>query len=132
MAEKTITEPRENSEPRQEETRSQEQYVRPAVDIMESEDGLTIVTDLPGVPRENLFIDIENSILTIEGSPAGPAGPGTDVYREFGLSRFYRQFQIPDKIDPEKTSASLQNGVLTLQLFKAEAALPRKIAIQAA
>ena len=132
MAEKTITPPQENTAPKQEETRSREQYLRPAVDILESEEGLTIIVDLPGVPRENLTIAIENGVLTIEGAPGAAAVQGADVYREFGLSRFYRQFQIPDEIDPEKTMAEFSNGVLTLRVSKAEAAKPRKIAIQAA
>ena len=132
MAEKTITTPPAGSPEKREETRSQEQYIRPAVDILESEEGLTIITDLPGVPRENLAIGIENGVLTLEGVPEAQAAAGSDVYREFGLTRFYRQFQIPDDLDPEKSRAAFANGVLTLRLFKAEAAKPRKIAIQAA
>jgi HSP20 family protein len=132
MAEKTITTPQESSAPKREETRSQEQYIRPAVDIMESAEGLTLIVDLPGVPRENLTITIENGVLTIEGVPEAGVPHGLDVYREFGLSRLYRQFQIPDEIDPEKADAALVSGVLTLRLFKAEAAKPRKISIQAA
>ncbi len=132
MAEKTITAPRENSTPKREETRSHEHYNRPAVDILESVDGLTIIADLPGVPRENLTIAIENGVLTIEGVPGALEGANQDVYREFGLSRFYRQFQIPDQINPEKADAALSNGQLTLKLTKAEKAKPRKIEIQAA
>jgi len=130
MAEKTITTPHENSASKREETRSLEQYIRPPVDILESEDGLTIIVDLPGVSRENLTIAIENGVLTIEGIPEATATPGVDAYREFGLSRFYRQFQIPDEIDPEKANAAFANGVLTLRLCKAETAKPRKIAIR--
>ena len=132
MAERTITTPPPSSPSKQEETRSLEQYIRPSVDIMESEEGLTIIADLPGVSRETLNIAIEHGVLTIEGVPAGTDAAGLDVYREFGLSRFYRQFQIPEEIDPEKTSAALSNGVLTLRLCKAEAAKPRKITIQTA
>ena len=132
MAEKTITTPQESTPAKQEETRSQEQYIRPAVDILESEDGLTIIVDLPGVTREDLTITIENGVLTIEGAGGKGAPQGLDVYREFRLMRFYRQFQIPDEIDQGKTKAEFTNGVLTLRLFKAEAAKPRKVAIQAA
>ena len=132
MAERTITAPRENSPQKHEETRSQEQYIRPAVDILESEEGLTIIADLPGVPRENLTIAVENGVLTMEGVPAITGTAGLHVYGEFGLSRFYRQFLIPDEIDPEKVHASFTNGELTLRLLKAETAKPRKISIQAA
>ena len=132
MAEKTISTPPAGGPVKHEETRSQEQYLRPAVDILESEEGLTIVADLPGVSRESLGIGIENGVLTIEGVPEHQAAEGNDVYREFRLSRFYRQFQIPDEIDPEKANAAFVNGVLTLRLLKAEAARPRKITVQTA
>ncbi len=132
MAEKTITTPHEGSVARQEEIRSQEQYSRPAVDILESEEGLTIVVDLPGCPKEGLGIALENGVLTIEGAPEEEGVQGGEVYREFRLSRFYRQFQVPDEIDQEKTTADFSHGVLTLRLFKAEAAKPRKISVLAA
>ena len=132
MAEKTITTHQENTTPKQEETRSQEQYIRPLVDILESEEGLTIIADLPGVPRENLTVAIENGVLTIEGSSGGQLAQTLDIYREFRLLRFYRQFQVPDEIDQDKTMAEFTDGVLTLRLFKAEAARPRKITIKAA
>ena len=130
MAEKTIT-PHEEKPAVREETRSLDQYVRPAVDILESEDGMTIIADLPGVTKERLAISIENGILTIEGT-CGVSPEGREVYREFILPNFYRQFQLSDVIDQRKTRAELSNGVLTLHLAKAEAAKPRKIAIQTA
>ncbi len=131
MAERTITPSQESNQLKREETRSLEQFIRPVVDILESADGLILKVDLPGVPREKLTIAIENGVLTIEGVPDVAATSGLEVYREFALSRFYRQFQIPDEIDPGKANAALANGVLTLRLFKAETAKPRKIAVQA-
>jgi HSP20 family molecular chaperone IbpA len=51
------------------------------------------------------------------------------VQQEFVHGNFYRQFQIPNEIATEKISAEMLNGVLTLQLPKAEAAKPRRIEI---
>ncbi len=130
MAEKTITTPQQESAFKREETRSEEQYVRPAVDILESEDGLTLIVELPGVPRENLNITIENGVLTIEGVPGAVETVGHDVHGEFALARFYRQFQIPDKIVSEKADAAFTNGELTLRLLKSETARPKKISVQ--
>jgi HSP20 family molecular chaperone IbpA len=113
-----------------EETRNMESYIRPAVDIFETDEGLTLMADLPGVAKEGLDVGIEKGILTIKGSVTGETG-GNDLYREFTLANFYRQFQLPDEIDPEKTRAELKNGVLTLNLQKAEAAKPRRIEITA-
>lgn len=114
-----------------EETRSMDRYVRPAVDIIETEEGLHIVTDLPGVAKEDLEIGIDKGILTIQGT-VKPEPRGNSVYREFELTSYYRQFQLPEVIDQEKTRAELADGVLTLRLYKAEAAKPRRIEVQVA
>lgn len=113
-----------------EQTRNMENYIRPAVDIFETEEGLTLMADLPGVGKDGLDVGIEKGILTIKGTVSGEAA-GNDFYREFTLGNFYRQFQLPDEIDPEKTRAELKNGVLVLNLQKAEAAKPRRIEITA-
>lgn len=113
-----------------EETRNMESYIRPAVDIFETEEGLTLMADLPGVDKEGLDVGIEKGILTIKGTVSGET-TGNELYTEFTLANFYRQFQLPDEIDPEKTRAELNNGVLVLNLPKAEAAKPRRIEITA-
>jgi len=130
MAEKTMP-PSEQKSVKQEETRSNENYLRPPVDILESEDGLTILVDLPGITKERLSIGIDNGILTIEGT-ADTVPAGREVYREFTVPSYYRQFQIPDELDQQQAKAELANGVLTLRLFKSEAAKPRKITVQEA
>ena len=130
MAEKTMPPPEQKSV-KQEETRSNENYLRPPVDILESEDGLTILVDLPGITKERLSIGIDNGILTIEGT-ADTVPAGREVYREFTVPSYYRQFQIPDELDQQQAKAELANGVLTLRLFKSEAAKPRKITVQEA
>jgi HSP20 family protein len=111
-----------------EETRTPENFIRPAVDIFETEAGLTLMADLPGVSKEGLEINIDKGILAIKGS-VEMAGTGNDRYREFTLANYYRQFQLPDEIDPEKAHAQLKDGVLRLDLPKAEAAKPRRIEI---
>ncbi len=113
-----------------EETRTPESFVRPAVDIFETEAGLTLLADLPGVTREGLEINIDKGILAIKGNiDLGAAG--NELYREFALANYYRQFQLPDEIDSEKARAELKDGVLKLELPKAEAAKPRRIEITA-
>ena len=113
-----------------EETRTPESFIRPAVDIYETEEGLTLLADLPGVAKDGLEVDIDKGILSIKGT-VDEVGGGNDLYREFALANYYRQFQIPDEIDPEKASAELKDGVLTLQLPMAEAAKPSRIEITA-
>ncbi len=110
-------------------TRSFKNHVTPAVDILETEGGLTLIADMPGVSREQLEIGVEKGILTLKGDVAG--AEHEDLYREFTLVTYYRQFQLPDEVDPQKATAEVKNGVLTLYLPKAEAAKPRRIEITA-
>ncbi len=110
-------------------TRSGARYLAPPVDIFETEDGLTLVADVPGLDERSLEISVDQGVLTIEGK--APFGAGELLWREYAMDGYWRQFQLPDTFDVAKGKAEVRNGVMTLQLPKAEAARPRKIAIEA-
>ena len=132
MAEKTV--PQYASEEEisdKEDTRSQERYVTPAVDIYETLDGLVVKADLPGVTKDGLDLRVENNLLTIRGR-ASHCAPGEMLYREYQLANFFRQFELSDRVDQQNISAELKHGVLTLNLPKAEEAKPRKIDVRVA
>ena len=112
-----------------EETRSNEKYIRPAVNIIETEEGLVLTADIPGAAKETLDINVEKGILTIS-APAQHTMPGTSAYREFELANYYRQFTIPESLDHEKSKAEYVNGILTLRVPKADVAKPKRIAVQ--
>ena len=132
MAEKTVaTRSQQSMTPSREETRSQEQYVTPPVDIYETAEGLVVKADLPGVARDSMDIRVENNLLTIRAKAAHVA-PGEPIYREYGLVNFFRQFELNERVDQSKISAELNHGVLTLNLPKAEEAKPRKIDVKVA
>ena len=132
MAEQTVA-PRaeQKTTPSREGTRSQERYITPPVDIYETGEGLVVKADLPGVAKENLDIRVENNTLTIRGK-AGHIAPGDPIYREYELVNFFRQFELNEKVDQSKISAELRQGVLTLNLPKAEEAKPRTIDVKVA
>jgi HSP20 family molecular chaperone IbpA len=112
-----------------EETRSNEKYIRPAVNIIETEEGLVLTADIPGASKDALDVSVEKGILTIS-APAQHAMPGTSAYREFELANYYRQFTIPESLDHDKSKAEYVNGILTLRVPKAEVAKPKRIAVQ--
>jgi len=112
-----------------EETRSNEKYIRPAVNIIETEEGLVLTADIPGASKDALDVNVEKGILTIS-APAQHIAPGTSAYREFELASYYRQFNIPESLDHEKAHADYVNGILYLRIPKAEAAKPKRIAVQ--
>jgi len=115
-----------------EQTRPGPSYL-PAVDIFEEGDKITLMADMPGVKADDLNIDLHENVLTITGDVTAPESDKEgDVFREYYYGRFYRQFSVSDKIDQNKIEASLTDGVLRLELPKAEASKPRQIAIKTA
>jgi len=112
-----------------EETRTVGRILTPAVDIFESEDSLTLMADMPGIDKDGLEINLEKGVLTITGEMKMESR-GKAIAREFIPANYYRQFKLSEHIDAEKTSAELHNGVLTLQIPKAESAKPKKIKIR--
>jgi len=104
----------------------------PPVDIYESDGELTLLADMPGVPPENVEIDLNNNQLTIKGVAAKPENGGRALLREYAVGDYYRQFTLSEAIDRGKIAASMKDGVLRVVLPKAEAARPRKIDVKAA
>ncbi len=102
----------------------------PAVDIYESENALTLVADMPGVPIESVDIDLDSDQLTMRGTIPTQEEKGKVIFREYTAGDYYRQFTLSSDIDREEIQASMKDGVLKLVLPKAEAAKPRKITIQ--
>lgn len=135
MAEKTVSNPQGSVAVTHEAsgtvptTREESRYQIPPVDIFESEGGLTVVVDLPGVSRESVEVRVDNGVLTIQGKNA-PKATGMSVASEFALYDYFRQFQLSDQVDQEKISADLKCGVLTLRLPRMAKAQPRQIPIQ--
>lgn len=111
-------------------TRETEMYLSPAVDIFETTDGLTVVADVPGVAKDGLDINVDDRILTIRGTLELPARKDLLV-EEFGMMNYFRQFRLSDEVDQSGIKASLDQGVLTLRLPKAEHAKPKRIEVKA-
>jgi HSP20 family protein len=137
MAERTVpTPPARQTEEQREPTRSEERFVAPPVDIYEDDQGLVVVADLPGADPGALDVRVEHGILTIQArattgqTAEGQAAQGGPVYREYELTGFYRQFQLPEEIDSARIEAELKQGVLTLRLPRAAPAQPRRIQVR--
>lgn len=110
-------------------TRDDTLYLAPPVDIFETEEALTVVADLPGVPMDSVDIRVEDNILTIKGR--ANYSPTAELLRqEFSLQGYYRQFQLSDEVDQDRISAESKNGVLTITLPKAEKSKPKQIKVK--
>jgi HSP20 family molecular chaperone IbpA len=101
------------------------------VDIFETDKGLTLLADMPGVKVDELNIDINKGVLTLMGDVQSPEGKNeAAVWREYRTGKYRREFQLSDIIDQTKIEAELKDGVLRLQLPKVEEAKPRKITVR--
>ncbi|KAB2873245.1 MAG: Hsp20/alpha crystallin family protein [Burkholderiaceae bacterium] len=106
--------------------------VLPAVDVYEDESGITLLADMPGVPREQLELKIEGDTLSIEGAVRALTPEGLEaVYAEVRVPRYRRSFTLSRELDSAHIDASLKDGVLTLRIPKQAYAQPRRIAVQA-
>ncbi|TNF22279.1 MAG: Hsp20/alpha crystallin family protein [Deltaproteobacteria bacterium] len=105
----------------------------PAVDVYENQDELLIVADLPGVTSDSLSIDLEDDRLTIYGRRKALCSEDTPVLMGGGRAfDFRRVFTVPEAVDAEKITASLEAGVLQLHLPRHERTKPRRISIRTA
>ena len=131
MAENKELEVREKKElVAKEEKTTPGRYFIPYADIYETEEALAVVLEMPGVEKERLDVGLENGVLRVDGridfSEYRDMEP---VYAEYNVGHYARSFALSDKIDQERISANLEDGVLTLTLPKAKHAQARKIAI---
>jgi len=102
----------------------------PAVDIYETDAGLTVLADLPGVDKSALAVDVREGVLTIEGRVREPEGRLRPVYSEYGIGGYSRRFSLGNDIDASKIEAELKDGVLRLVLPKADRLKPRRIEVK--
>ncbi len=105
---------------------------RPNTDVLEREDGFHIFVDMPGVGKDDLFIDLRDNELEIRGKAVYPREENAKaLHVEFGDGEYVRTFTISDGVDREGIRASLKKGLLELFLPKAARFKPRRIDIQA-
>lgn len=105
----------------------------PPVDVIEDASGITLLADLPGVPKDKLTLQLEADSLTIEGEISLDTPEGMESgHAEVRLPRYRRVFTLSKELDSEKTTAEFKNGVLRLRIPKAEHVQPRKIEVKVA
>jgi HSP20 family molecular chaperone IbpA len=105
----------------------------PRVDVLEDETGITLLADLPGVPRESLEIHVEGESLTIEGAVTAATPEAMEAaYAEVRVPRYRRTFTLSRELDGGRIEAQLKDGVLRLRIPKQEHAQPRRVSIKVA
>jgi HSP20 family protein len=103
----------------------------PALDVSTTPDALVVEAALPGVKPEEVDVTVENGTLTIRGETRSERqeGEGEYLVREIRRGSFARAVTLPSGLEPDKATASFENGVLRLRIPKAEEIKPRQIKI---
>jgi HSP20 family molecular chaperone IbpA len=112
--------------------REAKQTLRPAVDIFENGDAITLFADLPGVSDNTLSLEVDDKTLTIQGDIALDMPSDLEsLYADVRSTRYQRAFTLSSELDTARISASLSNGLLTVTIPKREEVRPRRIDIAA-
>lgn len=104
---------------------------RPAVDVREAEDKYIMEVELPGIAESDVDVTLDDGRLKIETILNKESEEQEEKYllKERRNAAYSRSFGLPRDVDREKIVANFSNGLLTLELYKAEEAKPRNIKI---
>ena len=107
----------------------------PAIDVVEQKDAYLMYAELPGVDPSQIDISVEQNVLTIRGTkPSTVQASREGEVRVYAAERvsgsFERSIRLPEFVDGDHIAAGFNNGLLTVQVPKAQAAQPRRIEIK--
>ena len=105
---------------------------RPAVDIYETQEGVVLKAELPGITKKNVSIELKDNILMIKGVRPSETTDKEDNYyrRERCFGSFHRSFTLRDTVDPEKIKAKFKDGILEIEIPRSEEEKPKQIEVE--
>ena len=106
-----------------------QEFIAPAVNILETKDGYVLEAEMPGLRKEGLEVTLEGNEITIIGRRLTEPLRGEALFRECQNTDYRRVFELDPGIDTAKISAKIEQGVLILTLPKSEQLKPRKITV---
>ena len=105
----------------------------PHVDVIETDEELTLTAELPGLSENDVTINLENSVLSVSGEKTAIRNEDETEQRSHVWERRYgsfnRSFTLPRTVSTEDISALFENGVLTIHMPKVPGAKGRTIEI---
>ena len=103
----------------------------PKVDIIDSEKNLIFEAEIPGLSKEEVNVDFEEGVLTINGSKREDVRPEDYKYvrKELKRSSFTRSFKLADSFDFNKIKAKFENGLLLITVPKKKPEKSKKVKI---
>ncbi|HET9376114.1 MAG TPA: Hsp20/alpha crystallin family protein [Chthoniobacterales bacterium] len=104
-------------------------FVTPSVDIESTPDGYVLHAEMPSVNKQGIEVHVENGDLVLTGHRQPLEISGELVHRESRSNDFRRVYELDPSIDTARITARIENGVLTVNLPKAESVKPRRIEV---
>ena len=103
----------------------------PAVDILESKEAYVLRAELPGMNKEDFNLELKEGTLTLTGERKFTKPAEGVEYRtvERVNGKFVRSFTLPETVKHDGIQATYKDGILEVQIPKAEEAKPRQIQI---
>jgi HSP20 family protein len=101
----------------------------PLADIEETEDAWVVEAELPGVNKKDINVDVRDSEVVVTGEIKEKERKGLLRKRTRPVGRFEYRVVLPGEVNADGVDASLDDGVLTIRIPKAEQARPRRIEI---
>ena len=102
----------------------------PPVNVFRENDDYVIVTEIPGIRREDLDVQVKHDQVRLSGRKEIRYGENASIHRrERDHGGFDRTITVPFQIDADNVKAEYRNGILALRIPRAEADKPRSISI---
>jgi len=108
-------------------SRTEDIYFQPSVDVEEDENKFLLSFDLPGVSKKDINIEVHENQLYVTGERKSESKTRSHSERVYG--KFQRVLTLPTNVNTDRIEAKYEDGVLTLEVPKAENAKPRQIKI---
>lgn len=106
-----------------------------AVDVHEISTGYELTASLPGIKPENVDIQVDGETITLRGTTVSDDTEETDrnyIYRERRIGNFFRSVTLPEAIDADRVEATLDHGILKVELPRLAGTQNRRVEVRSA
>jgi len=101
----------------------------PYISVYEGNDELTIKAFAPGVKSDDINVQLVDNSLIIQGEKKDDYANQAYIRKERQFGKFNKSVKLPYRVDPDRVSAEMKNGILVIKLVRSEDTKPRKIEI---
>ena len=104
---------------------------RPTVDIYETENGIVMAVELPGVSKEHVAVEVKDDVLTLKGERAADPAISQESYyrRERLFGPFKRSFTLHQDINPDQIKATFKDGILQIEIPRPVQEQPKPVTV---